>query len=407
MNICQVGTGSVPVGARGAGGVERFVHYLAQALQSLGHDVTVVDMASEPRPDAPYRLVQVLLRWRADSNLLAHATRGLLFGQAVARRLSRLLQGARFDVVNFHSQFTGLLGIPVARRLGVPAFFTMHNPLWSNEAACRSPWARAKFWMERRAETRADALVYLSEAVKENRRCFFGLDSTKVNVVPLGIDESWFAPVEPSSAIRQKYAPQGEAVVLHVARIAPYKNQMTLVRALPGILREAPATRVVFVGPQDSPRYLKRLQRTVAQAGSRESVVFAGTVPLEELAQLYGLASIFVLPSLQENCPQSLLEAMAQGRAIVASDIAPLRPILKGVAPLVTPLDHVALARAVLTLLRAAESRRYLAERARQRAWDRYRWEVVAQQTAEVYQERLLGSPCPTSRQSGCPIGGG
>jgi glycogen(starch) synthase len=401
MKTCQVGTGFVPVGPGGTGGVERFVHYLAQTLQCLGHDVTVVDMASEPRPDALYRLVQVPLRWRADSNLLAHATRGLLFGQAVAGRLARLLQGARFDVVNFHSQFTGLLGIPVARRLGVPTFFTMHNPLWSDGGACRSRWARAKFWMERRAEAQADALIYLSEAVKENRRCFFGLDSTRVNVVPLGIGESWFTPVEPSPAIRQKYASQGEAVILHVARIAPYKNQMTLVQALPEILRKAPGTRAVFVGPQDSPSYLEKLEKVVIQAGMQDRVVFAGTVTLEELAQLYGLASVFVLPSLQENCPQALLEAMAQGRAVVASDIAPLRPILEGVALLIPPLDHEALARAVLMLLEESGPRQYLAGRAKQRAWECYRWEVVAQQTAEVYQERLWARPCLAGQQSG------
>jgi len=399
-----VGTGFVPVGPGGTGGVERFVHYLAQTLQCLGHDATVVDMASEPRSDALYRLIEVPLRWRADSNLLLHATRGLLFGRAVARRLERLLQAERFDVVNFHSQFTGLLGIPVARRLGVRTFFTMHNPLWSDGGACRSRWARAKFWMERRAEAQADALIYLSEAVKENRRCFFGLDSTRVNVVPLGIGESWFTPVEPSSAIRQKYAPQGEPLVLHVARIAPYKNQMALVQALPEILREVPGARAVFVGPHDSPRYLNRLEKAAVQAGLQGRVVFAGTVSLEELTQLYGLASVFVLPSLQENCPQSLLEAMAQGRAIVASDIAPLRPILDGVALLVPPLDHRALARSVRTLLGAAEFRRQLAERARQRAWECYRWEVVAQQTADVYQERLLARPCPTRPQSGCSL---
>ena len=397
MRVCQVGTGSLPVGSGVAGGAERFVHYLAKGLQALGHEVTVVDATAPPRGETPYRLSEVPPSANGSGNPLAHAARGLLFGRAVAQRLSRLLREERFDVVNFHSQFSGLLGIPVARRMGVPAIFTMHNPLWSDEAACRSPWQRVRFWMERRVEVGADAAIYLSEAVMENRRRFFGLAAGNARVVPLGVDESWFARRRPSAAVRRKYAPNGEAVLLQVARIAPYKNQMALVKALPAIAREAPSVRAVFVGPVDSPRYLETLRRDVAGAGLGEKVVFAGNVPSEELAQLYSLASVFVLPSLLENCPQSLLEAMARGRAVVASDIAPLRPMLHGVAPLVPPLDHGALARALIPLLTERDARQRLGRRARHRAWERYRWGLIAGETAEVYRTWLPAAAGPAA----------
>ena len=387
MRICQVSGGFLPVGPGATGGMERFVHYLAQALQRQGHEVTVVDTAAERHAYALYRLVEVPMRWRADSNLLAHTMRGLLFGRAVARRLTRLFHEERFDVVNFHSQFTGLPGTTVARHLRVPAVFTMHNPLWSDAAACRSPSARAKFWMERRTEAQADRLIYLSEAVKENRLRFFGLDPASIEVVPLGVDESWFTAVEVSPAIRQKYTPTGEALILNVARIVPYKNQVTLVRALPAILREAPRARAVFVGPKDSRRYRKRLLEVVTEAGLQERVVFAGAVPLEELRQLYALASVFVLPSLQENSPQSLLEAMAQGKAIVASDIPPRREMLpEGTAMLAPPRDHEALAAALTQLLKDQGLRRRIGTRARERASKVYRWDEVAGKVDELYQ---------------------
>ena len=398
MKVCQVGTGTLPVGPGAPGGAERFVHYLAKGLRALGHEVTVVDAASPGRGETPYRLVEVPLQARAGANALAHAALGLMFGRAVAGRLSGLLREERFDVVNFHSQFSGLLGVPVARRLGVPAFFTMHNPLWSDEAACRSPWTRARFWMERLAEARADAAIYLSEAVMENRRRFFGLPAADVKFVPLGVDESWFARRRPSAAVRRKYAPNGEAVILQVARIAPYKNQMALLKALPQVVREMPPVRAVCVGPVDSPKYLKALRREAAAAGLEANVVFAGSVPPDELAQLYPLASVFVLPSLQENCPQSLLEAMAQGTAVVASDIAPLQPILEGVAPLLPPSGHHALAEQLLALLADGKARRRLARQLRRRAWERYRWELVAGRTAEVYRTLLPAASPATDR---------
>jgi glycosyltransferase involved in cell wall biosynthesis len=155
---------------------------------------------------------------------------------------------------------------------------------------------------------------------------------------------------------------------------------------------------LVFVGPQDPSPYLCRVKTTVAAAHAEAHVIFAGVVPLSELVQIYGLARVFVLPSLQENCPQALLEAMAQGKAIVASDIPPLRELLPdGTAELVPPLHHKALAETLIRLLRDDRAREQLGVQARQRAYDVYRWEKVASRIIEVYR-RLTGQPAEVVR---------
>jgi glycosyltransferase involved in cell wall biosynthesis len=387
MKIIQVGTGSVPVHPGVTGGVEKYIHYLSAALQRLGHQVTVIDMPSDQASPSPYRRLEVPLRWRHDSNLVSHALRGLFFGQAAARQLERLIQQGEVELVNFHSQFTGVTGIPIARRHGIPAVFTMHNPLWSDAAACQSRLQRIKFWLEQRTETQADAVIGLSAHVTEHRVRYFGLSPAKATVEPVGVDDFWFESRPISAPVKERYAPGGELLILHVGRMAPYKNQLILAQALPRLVAAVSNARLVFVGPQDSSPYLRRVQAAVAEAHAEAHVIFAGAIPLEELAQVYGLAQVFVLPSSQENCPQVLLEAMAQGKAIVASDVPPVREMLpEGTGELVPPLDHEALTQTLIRLLRDDGAREEMGVRARQRAYGVYRWERVAEQVLRVYQ---------------------
>ena len=387
MRIVQVGTGSVPVQPGVTGGAEKYIHYLSAALQRLGHQVTVIDMPAGPDAPSPYRRLEVPLRWRHASNMLAHAVRGLLFGRAAARQLERLIRAGDVDVVNFHGQFTGVTGIPIARRYGVPAVFTMHNPLWSDPAACQSPLKRTKFWLERRAEAQASAVIGLSDTVTDHRTRYFGLSPARAAMIPVGVDDFWFEPRPASRRVKEKYSPDGVPLILLVGRMASYKNQLALAQALPRLRAAVPNARSVFVGPQDSSPYLRRVRAAVAEAKAEAHVIFAGAVPLDELAQLYGLAQVLVLPSLQENCPQALLEAMAQGKAIVASDIPPVREVLpEGTAELVPPLDHGALAETLIRLLGDDHARFELGLRARQRAYDVYRWERVSSRVAEVYK---------------------
>lgn len=392
LKICEVGTGFDPVLPTVTSGVEKYIHYLSVTLQGLGHDVTVIDRAHLPRPAAPFSLIEVSTRWRSDSNLLAHAIRGLVFGRNVARQLDLVLGEMAFDVVNFHSQFSALQGIPVASRHGVPSVFTNHNPLWSDAIACRSRAERAKFWMERRAQAQADALVCVSHAVASNLVEYFSLAPSNLWVIPVGIDRCWFEDKQVSDSIREKFAPHGEPVVLHVGRIAPYKNQLTLARAFALVLQAVPNARLVFAGPVESPAYQKRLRAVVTSAKVEERVIFAGHIPFEEMVQLYALAQVFVMPSLRESCPQAALEAMAQACAIVGSDIPPMQELLpEGVGVTLSARDHNALARALITVLKDAGLRRYLGKQARRRAYKVYRWEVVAREMANRY-EGLLAS---------------
>lgn len=397
-----MGTGFLPVSPRETGGAEKYVHYLSDTLQKLGHQVTVIDIPGNLGTHGSYRRIEAPLRWRHNSNLVAHALRGLVFGRAAALRLQHLILRGEVDLVNFHGQFTSATGMPVARRHSIPTVFTMHNPLWSDPAACQSRVQRAKFWLEHRAEGMADAVIGLNQMVTNNRTLYFGLGAAKTTVAPVGVDDFWFESRPVSSLVRTRYSPDGERLIVVVGRMAPYKNQLVLARALPRILLEAPNIRLVFVGPHDSSPYLRRVQAALTEAHVEARTIFAGAVPLEELVQIYSLAEIFVLPSLRENCPQALLEAMAQGKAIVASNIPPLRELLpKGTAELVSPSDPDALARTLIRLLRDDRKREELQVQARRRAHDVHSWPRVASRVIEAYYKLARGSTTALAEVTG------
>lgn len=385
MVIVEIGTGFFPVHPDGIGGVEKYIHYLSEELSHQGHDVTVIDLPASSRPPTSYRVEEVPLRWRFDNSLPAHAIRGLIFGLEAAKRLRTLTKQGKVDLINFHSQFTGIMGIPVARRNAVATVFTNHNPLWSDSRACQSRFGRLKFGLERAAESLADAILSVSQTVAANKIRFFGVPSNKVSAIPCGVHDTYFRRAETSLAVKARFSPDSKPIILQVARIAPYKNQLSTARAFKAVLQAEKDVRLIFAGSTDNRRYFKAVKTVFDARALQVSVDFAGPI-IKELRQLYGLATIVVLPSLQENSPLAVLESMAQGKAIIASNIPPIQELLpEGTAILVPPLDCDALASAMLRLLHDDQLREELGNNARQRAHNVYRWETVAEGVAAMY----------------------
>ena len=190
-----------------------------------------------------------------------------------------------------------------------------------------------------------------------------------------------------------KYAPNNESIILSVARIAPYKNQFTLVRAIPMVIREIQNVRFIFAGPVGDSKYYKELCRIIAEEKVAPSVLFVGEIPHLEVAQLYSLASICAIPSQSEGFPLIVLEAMAFGKAIVASDFEAFTHVLnEGKGIIVPTFDHEAVGNAILTLLKNKPLREGMGQKAKEYVKANYTWENVAKKTIDVYESVLNGS---------------
>lgn len=387
MKILQVGTGFALMPPAGAYATERTIHSLSSALVSLGHKIMVLDIEEKNRLSVPYGVIEVPLRWRKDINLPTHILRGFAFRQASGQALRTLLKSEHFDIINFHNQFSAQ-HISLAHHHGIPAVYSLHNAIWYKSSACRSSWQRLKFFQDVVAMRRADMVICQNNTTASNLACYLGIPQTKIAVIHLGIEDSWLADTKVSEVMQSQYTPNDEPIVLNVARIAPYKNQLTLAKAIPLVVREVPNVRFLFVGPVFDKGYARRLHQTISKAGVAKNVTFLGEVPYADLPQLYSLCEVFVIPSESEAFGVVVLEAMASGKATVASDIETFQEMLRGSRGVTVPaFDHRALADAIISLLKDDTFRQTIGQRAKEHVKHNFTWNNVARRTVQVYED--------------------
>jgi len=200
---------------------------------------------------------------------------------------------------------------------------------------------------------RARLVIAASTALADDAR---RLGAREVRVIPGGVDL-------PEAVGEEAEPPE----VLYAGRLSKEKGVLELVEASPGL-------NLVVVG--DGP-----LRAQVPQA--------RGFVPNDELQRLYARAAVVVCPSRREGFGMSCLEAMAQGRPVVASDVGGLKDLVVHgeTGLLVPPGDPVALRAAIVQLLGDRDLRGRLGTAARERVRERFSWKTVTDATVAAYHD--------------------
>lgn len=287
------------------------------------------------------------------------------------RRLERLLADKRIDIchVQFFSRgLGGLAGthIPAGTRL-----------VLTHQGACADllEHPRAFTHLARRADcvtaVSGDGLADLIRRFPSIRR--------KSAVVFNGVELSLPAP--------EKTRPY----ILCVARLAAYKGIDILALAFAALAASDRSLKLIICGPDQTGG---RLRGFIKRLGLGKRIRLLGTVSPARVKRLLRGSLFFVLPSRQENCPMALLEAMAAGKAVVATMVGGVPELVADNVNglLVPPGDATALSRAMLKLLKDARLRARLGRAARARA-RRFAWPVIAEHYERLYHIRP--SPFP------------
>ena len=231
----------------------------------------------------------------------------------------------------------------------------------------------------------ARRVIVPTEAVKNDLLRTTRVSEANVNVIPLGISPQ-FRPLDDRECEKVRTAHDlPEKFILFVGNIEPKKNLQTLLKAFFALKahRKVPHKLVIAGKPAWGSA---AVMRTIAAHDLGEDVRLLGYFPENELAALYNLAELFVLPSIVEGFGFPPLEAMACGTPVVASDVPALHETLGDAASLVDPLSLAELKKAMEDVLFDADQQQKQRaagiERARQ-----YSWLNTAQQTMDVYRE--------------------
>ena len=304
------------------------------------------------------------------------------------RRLLEVAQAVRPDLLHAHSPVLNALpALRVGRQLGIPVVYEV-RAFWEDAAVDHGTTTEGslRYRLTRRLETHALRQAAHVFTICEGLRGDIvarGIPQQRVTVIPNAVDIGDFTPGgAPDEALKASLGLQGATVLGFIGSFYAYEGLDLLLQALPQVLAQRPEVRVLLVGggPQDA------ALRAQAQAlGLADRVVFTGRVPHREVQRYYDLVDVLAYPRHSMRLtelvtPLKPLEAMAQGRLLVASDVGGHRELIRhgqtgflfeaGSAP--------ALAAAVLQLLDDRHGWPQLRAQARRFVEDQRRWDLSA-----------------------------
>lgn len=242
----------------------------------------------------------------------------------------------------------------------------------------------------------ADTVVAISEHMRELLVREVGVAPDRVRVIHPGVDVETFAPRSSPTELIRRLDLTDRRVILTVGRLVGNersKGQDTVIKAMPAILSEVPEATYVIVG--DGPERA-RLENIARHAGVAHRVVFAGSVPDEELPDYYNLCDVFVMVSRRRPTRQGghrgegfgivYLEAAACGKAVVAGDDGGVAEAVEDgkTGLLIDPASVEATCNSLVRLLREEDLARRLGRSGRERACADFTWDRAADELVMI-----------------------
>lgn len=250
----------------------------------------------------------------------------------------------------------------------IPYFFFLKSPaLYSNQLICF------------KLASKSDRIIVSSKFCLELVRRILKVPSEKIRVVYHGVDHQFFVPMP------KDYRERGDRkIVLYVGGLRRLKGVVTLARAFGIVAKEMKDVDLLIGGKG---RDFHALQAIFNTLGVKDRVKFLGFIKEENLPKYYNLADVFVWPSYS-GLGLQILESMACGTPVIASDALDTREYVRGGGLLFRPGDVNQLASIILEILMNESLRKELSRKALRWA-DSFSWEKMARETVKVYHEAL------------------
>jgi PEP-CTERM/exosortase A-associated glycosyltransferase len=357
---------------------------------------------------APHELVDGLGFYRTAPDRGPLARLPVLNQLGVINRLAaRLLEVARElkpDLLHAHSPaLNAVAALRVGRALGIPVVYEI-RAFWEDAAVDHGTsreWGlryRATRALETWALKRVDAATTICEGLRAEI-VSRGIPAAKVTVIPNAVDIGDFSvDGARDEALAAELGLVGHSVLGFIGSFYAYEGLDVLLQALPAMLAANPKIRVLLVGggPQDA-----ALKEQARQLGVSGKVIFTGRVPHADVQRYYNLVDVLVYPRLKMRLtdlvtPLKPLEAMAQGRLLVASDVGGHKELIEdgSTGVLFAAGDPLALAEKVLGLLAAPGRWPALRAQGRRFVENERSWAASVARYAPLYQ-RLTGKATP------------
>ena len=354
------------------GGVRAVAYHLAQGLSRHPDlELHVLHCHSEVPADQVIQHGRVTVHYlsRPRKRIVPNAITGV--GQVAAA-----LRELQPDLVNAH---TGQYAY-AALRAGFPTIYTIHGVAHRELRTFRG-WKHRlglliSAYYDRSVIRRVDDIIAISPYILDEYR---GRTEARFHRVDNPIPDDYFELSAPATPGR----------LLFAGTISERKDPITLLAALDCVRQEIPAAHLHLAGRAIDAEYPQRVQQFVAERKLADCTNFLGLLDVRTMMEEYARCAVMVLPSRQETAPVVILEAMAAGKPVVATDVGGVRDLIEdGVSGFVTPAGDVeAMTRRITQLLKDDVLREEMGRRGKEIAWARFRRDIIADRYREIYLE--------------------
>lgn len=351
------------------GGIAKYILTLSETLNGKGIFCTVAssggDLEAEMgRRSIPHRKLNMRTKSELDPRVLCSAF-----------RVVRIVREEGIDLIHAHTRVSQVGAFFASRATGVPFVTTCHGFF--------------KRRMRRVFDTWGSKVIAISDAVASHLRDDLGVAWPRIALVYSGVDCGRFSKEYSSTeiaGIKSRLGLRRKTLIGTIGRLSPVKGQRCLIEAFASLASNRRDIELLVAGEGPEESALKELTRSL---GLESIVHFAGSVI--DTRDFLAIMDVFVLPSIKEGLGMALLEALASGKACVASDVGGIGNVVdNGSSGLLVPVGDIsAMAGAISGLLDDGDLRRRVGDAGRAVARERFSLDHMADKVIEVYKEVL------------------
>jgi glycosyltransferase involved in cell wall biosynthesis len=381
------------------GGSSHLSESLARQYALAGHDVLVITAAyggapTEERSDRGYRVVRLPAWGMPKLGLSIDFDISFALRPSNVWRIRRLLGEFRPDVIHQHGQFLDLSWMTGrwARRHGVPVLLSVHTRLENPNRIYALFFALLDYLLVRPVVNSYDPhVVVMDRKMDAYIRSRYATRERRLVDIPVGVELDRFAVDGDGERVRRLWELGDRPVILSVGHVIPLRDRVSLVEALPGVVRAFPEVCLLIVGEVHYREFLVVAEKL----GVLEHVVCTGAVPKDEIVDYLAAAQVEAHDLDGHGLGTASLESMAAGIPVVAAvHVDNFRGIELRDGDnivLVSEGRPAELAGALIRVLSDPQGARRIGERQRELVEKCFSIEAVAQQHVEAFERMRVG----------------
>lgn len=290
-----------------------------------------------------------------------------------------------FDVIHMHNfrSYQNNVVYHYAKKYGIPYILQAHGSVLPFFQKQRLKKIFDLIFGYRILRDASKVIAITKTEVEQYKK--MGVDGDKIGIVPNGIDLSQYENLPKRGKFRRKYSIRdAEKIILYLGRIHKIKGIDLLVNAYADLINELDDVKLVIVGPDDG--FLPTLKKQIDDLKIGDKILFTGPLYEQEKLRAYVDVDVYVLPSVYETFPVTVLEACACGTPVIVTDRCGIADIVDDVVGCVAEYDKDQLRSAIIKILSDEELRKRFGKAGRDMVIREFGWDKIAMKVEKVYK---------------------